>query len=343
MAAPRQAGQGGDWLDSGFPPRSFPPGGAPPPVAVVAPARRRGRGRWLAAAAILVALLLLAGGLLLANRDGGGGRTVAAGTSSSDAATGVPAFDSSTTVAVTPPSIEPVSSTATSAATTIATGPAPGVLEASATALSLPKTDATVGVSRGTLTLRNAGASALTYAASSNSPGLSAAPPRGTIGPGASATVTVTLDATQLREGPFTGTLTFAGSGGSRGVQVQSTVGRPPDIFDGVGEACAPPSPSCSRQIKLAPTTAADASPCNTPWVYSVLIKDESQIQSARANARRGVANADAPLQRGGTSEIFLSEPMAPLGTGITLRFVMEAVDQYGYGRRLAEQTITCA
>jgi len=344
MGVPRQPEQ--EWLPTGFPPRSFAPG-APvvQPTTPVVTSRRRGRGRWLVAAAVLAAVLLLAAGLFLATRDSGGGRlATGASTSTSAPDTSLPSFEATTSLGDPPPSIEPVT-TATSAATvttTAVTGGAAGVgtLEPDLSTLTLGRTDATVGVTRAPLTLRNVGTAALTYTTQSSSPGLSATPARGTIGPGAAAALTVTLDAGPIpTEGPFTGTLSFGGTGGTRAVQVRSTVGRPPDIIDSQGETCAPPSGTCSRLIKVDPTAPAGATPCIAGWIYGALVRDMSQVQSVTAMRRAG---GPVPLQRFNADGLFASARQDPLGSGAVLRFTIEAVDQYGFARRLPDQTITC-
>jgi len=302
---------------------------------------------WLAAIAVLAAAFLLAVGLVLATRGDGGGPSLATGTSTSTSAAEANVSTSApiTTFPATIASTDPVSTTTSGPTTTAvaATTLSPGVLEPTTGTVVLQKSDPTTGTSRTTLTLRNTGGGALSYTAQSSSPGLVAAPTRGTIGPGASSDLTITLDAAKIdAEGPFVGTLAFAGTGGTRTVQVQSTVGRPPRIVDDVGEACTPASDTCSRQIRLAPTATPDPTPCNTPWLYAVTITDQSRIQSARAIARRGLANADAGLQRGETSDIFLSDAFVPIPSGTVHRFTIEAVDQYGFLRRLPEQAITC-
>ncbi len=341
-----------EWLPSGFPPRSFPPGGAV--THATAPAAGRppllGRGRWLALAAALVAALLVIG-VLAVSRDDDGASELASGTGSTTSAvdTSVPGFEETTSApAPAPaPSIEPVGTTAVGAVTTptapVATGAPSGALEPSVTTLMLPKTDVTAGASRATFSLRNSGDGALSFTATSSAPGLSVAPSRGDIAPRASVVLTVTLDGARISgEGPFAGTLSFGGSGGAKLVQVQSVLGKPPEFTDDVGEVCVPGSASCSQQIKLAPTTTPDPSPCNTAWLYSITITDQSRIRSAQAMARVGLANADAPLRRGGSTDIFQSIAFPPLPPGAVLRFAMEAVDELGFGQRLPEQTIVC-
>lgn len=350
MSMPPEQGQ--QWLPSGFPPRSFPPGPPASNVPTEGPAATpaaAGRGRWLGAIAGLVALLLLAGGLFAATRGGGDDddEQLATGPTSSEPDTSVPAFDTTTTAVVaatTTPSIEPVT---TAPAQTVTTpppnAPAAGVLEVSTGTLVLPKTDATVGATRGNVTLRNVGGSPLSYTVQSSVPSLTAAPARGNLNPGTSLTLTVNLDAARIpTEGPFSGTLSFGGTGGARTIQVTSVTGRPPEFTDNVGESCTVASTTCSRQIKLGdPAGQANPSPCNTPWAYAITITDQSQITSSRAIARRGVANADAALHPA-PGNIFVSNSFSALPPGTVLRFALEAIDAHGFGRRLPEQTIAC-
>ena len=338
MTTPRRDGD--DWLPSGFPPRTFPRGSAPvvPPTPVPPPPRepRPGRGKWLAAAAALLALLLLAAVLILATR-GDDDADLSTGTSTSTP------LETTTSIDLTTSSIDPVSTTVAGGITTVAATPAsPGVLEPATATLALPKADASTGPTRATLALKNTGGTPLTYATSSSSPGLTAAPGRGTIAPGGSTTVTVTLDAARVDgEGPFAGTLSFSGTGGDKAVQVTSTVGRPPEII-GTGPSCEQRAQPCSRQIEFVGAPNFGSNACNTPWVYSVTIDDRSRIQSAGVIARRGVGNADAPLGRVGSSNIFQSPPQPPIENTVTLRFTIGAVDEHGYGRQLAEERISC-
>ena len=360
MAATRTPTQPTEWMANGFPPRSFPPEdpgpqaapppeGPPaaavataPPVAATAPPRR---GRWVAPLAALIALLLLAAGLLLATRGGDDDSRVATGTSTTEA--GAPAFEEPTTSVAPPSSIEPViPTTAPFVPSTAPTTAPPAVLETSLTTLTIPNVDTTAGPQTGRLTLSNRGRSPLTFSTQPSTALLAASPARGTIPPGGATDITVTLDGSRAAtEGPFNGTLSIGGNGGTKVVQVASAIGRPPQIADDVGERCAVVTNRCSRQIKLAPPTQPDPSPCNTPWAYAVRISDQSRVQ-VTAVARVGLGNADTPLTSaaaaGGRSDIFISRPMAPLPALADLRFFIEAVDQHGFRTRLAEQVISC-
>ena len=358
MAATRTPSPPTEWMPNGFPPRSFPPEAprteaapppdqlvvgpaAPPPAPVVAPVGRR-RSRLIAPLAALAALLLLAAGLVLATRGDDDGDQVAAGSSTTGVDTSVP---EPTTTVVTPSSLEPVGATTAQPAATPSTA-APAVLETAQTTLAIPNVDTTAGPQSARLTLRNTGASPLSYTTRSSSSLLAASPARGTIPPSGATDLTVTLDGSKATsEGPFKGTLTIGGNGGTKAVQVTSTIGRPPRIIDDVGESCPTVTTTCSRQIKLAPVNRNDASPCNTSWAYAVRITDQSQIQ-ARAVARLGLGTADAPLASaaavGGPRDIFVSRPMAPVPPGTDLRFFLEAADQHGFSTRLAEQVIAC-
>lgn len=355
MGAPPPVDPGPVWMDNGFPPRTFPfaavrdgSAGATGPVPVgPSPRRRRRRGPWVAAAAALIALLFLGAGLALATRDDDGGADLAVDDTSTTVAaldTSVPTSDPGTTLESTT-SIEPVSTTVApdGSASTVAAG----VLDTSTAELAIPRVNAADGPGTARLTLRNSGAGALSYTTQPSTAGLSATPARGTIAPGGAVELVVGLDGTRVpAEGPFTATLTVGGTGGTRSVKVTSLVGRPPTIADDSGEPCTAANVPCSRQIRLAPPTFPVSSPCNTPFAYSVNVADQSRIQSVRAIARRGLANADAPLlprgQPGGANGVYESAPMTAVPTGLTLRFFIEATDQLGFTIRLAEQTIVC-
>ena len=362
MAAPRTPTQQGEWTANGFPPRSFPPEvpgtpaaappQGPPPNGVVTappvadPAGPR-RSRWLAPLAVLIAALLLAAGLLIASRSDDDDE-VATGTSTTAADTTAPAFEEPTTSVAPPSSLEPVIPTTApfEPSTAPSTGP-PAVLETSLTALTIPNADTTAAPQTGRLTLSNRGGSVLTYTVQPSTALLVASPARGTIPPGGSTDITVTLDGSRAAtvEGPFNGTLSISGTGGTKVVQVTSLIGRPPLVADDVGERCPVGGARCSRQIKLAPTSQPNASPCNTPWAFVVRISDQSRVQ-VTATARVGLGNADAPLASaaasGGRSDIFISRAMQPVPALADLRFSIEAVDQFGFRTRLAEQVISC-
>ena len=364
MAATRAPNQPTEWMANGFPPRSFPvqaprtrtavlpdgsvldarPSAPPRTAAPVAGPARRSRGPW-AAAAVLMALLLLAAGVALATRGDGDDARVAAGTSTTGAGgDSVPPFDSTTSL-VTPSSLEPVGATTADPAPPTAppTTVGQGVLETSLSTLTIPNVDTAAGPQAASLILRNRGASALSYTTQPSSALLTAVPARGTIRPGGTAEVIVTLDgSTATLEGPFNGSVSIGGTGGTEVVQVSSALGRPPLIFDDVGEPCGGTT-TCSTQIKLAPVSRNDASPCNTLWAYAVRITDQSQVEAA-AFARLGLGDADAPLGAGagGPRDVFVSRVMSPVPPGTDLRFVIEAVDQYWFFTRLAEQVISC-
>jgi len=368
MATTRAPSREQEWMANGFPPRSFPneletaqrdvrPGRvAPGATSLTRPggSGRRGRGRWIAAAAALLALLLLAAVVLIVTRGGDSGSDLATGGTTTTAFTDTsnPAFEVPTSL-FAPTSIEPIGPTtivdgATSTTTPAAPGvPGAGVLETSVADVPVPRVDTAAGPQSNRLTLRNTGPTALSYTTVSSAPELTARPAEATIEPGGSTEVTVTLNGSRITsEGPFAGTLTFGGSGGTKVVQVTSTVGRPPGVLDTIGDRCAAASASCSRQIRVGASSNPNATPCDTPWIYAVVITDQSQIQSAKVVARRNLANADAQLVSGGqprgASGAYVSNPFSPLGPGNVLRFMIEAVDQYGFTVRVAQQTINC-
>ena len=278
----------------------------------------------MAVAALLIALLLLAAGLLLVDRGLDDDSRVTAGTSTSAAPFSLPTFETTTTV-VTPSSIEPVGST-----TAPPTSQAVGVIETSVGTLTIPRVNANTGPQSARLTLRNNGSAALSYTTGSSSKALSATPNEGGIAAGDRAELTVTLDASSVdREGSFSEKLSIGGTGGTKDVQVVSTVGRPPQLTEG-------------RIVD----TLSQADPCNTQWFYLVEITDSSPIKSARVIARIGRANGDTDLgpagQPNGASGNYQSAQFDPLPGGSSLRFAIEAFDQHGFGTRSPEQIVNC-
>lgn len=346
------------WMPNGFPPPSF-----------VVETERAGtfagaRGRWLAAAALLGVVLLIAGLLLLANQDDDDGTDLAAGTTS----TSFEEFPTTPTTALDPTAtlpeastlpggaVDPNATTSTTAAgggggtgTTAATaapGPttAPGVLAVTAGTVAIPKVDSTVGPQTGKVGLRNTGAGPLTYTTASNFGGLTVDKPTGTIAPGGSTEITITLNGSGAAEGGFSGLLSFGGTGGTQRVTVTSTIGRPPTITDSAGEVCAPEGPLCSRQIKLEPN-AGGQNPCTVPWRFRVAVADESQISSVKADT----TDPDIVLKTGalpgsptGPSGVWYSDVQQKIAAGTTFKWTIEAVDQFGNVKRSTERTITC-
>jgi len=303
--------------------------------------KRRNRGRGPAVLAALLAVLLLAAGLALAYRGSEEEARVATDASTSTTSSAVaPTFETSSTTLVAPSSIPPVVNSTTPTPEVV------GMIETSSSSLTIPRVDASAGPQSGRVTLRNKGTGALTYTTQASSTAITASPGRGTIAPGATTQLTVTLDGSKVTsEGPFSATLSIDGTGGAAKVQVVSIVGSPPRI-DEAGEKCPTGTASCSRQIKLSASSVPNPSPCNTVWFYSVTITDSSQIQLAKVIARQGRSNADTQLvaagQPPGTSGTYQSEPFNPLPPGGALRFAIEAVDQHGFKTRLPEQYISC-
>ena len=288
---------------------------------------------------MLVAAVLLAAGLLLARRAGDDAE-LTSGSSTTGGGGNPSAFEDTTSV-VTPSSLEPVTAPSTSPSSA-----RPGVLDTSISTLTIPRADSSVGPQAALLTLRNRGATSLTYTTEFSSAALTASPAQGTIAAGDTVNLTVALDGSKVTaEGPFRARLRIGGTGGAKVVQISSTVGQAPRILDNLGSGCKGGSTRCSTQIGVARSSRTDASPCNTPWLYAVTITDQSQVK-AKVVARLGQANADTELLSGGgvggAKEAFLSRPMQPLPSGAVLRFMIEAVDSHGFITRLAEQAIRC-
>jgi hypothetical protein len=221
-----------------------------------------------------------------------------------------------------------------------------GVLLVSLDTLGLRTVDINAGTQNGELPLRNTGRAPLTYATRSSFAGLTVDKPTGTIGPGQSVTLAVTLDGSKAGEGPFTATLTVDGSGGTKQVNVAATVGRRPVIKDDAGEPCTTVAYSCSKAIQLVPVGNPDARPtlCNTPWRYSVTVEDESQLKAVQADAN--LAGRDADLKKDGStrgsSGRWQSDVFPPLPVGAGLNVTIRAVDQFDFFSVRNEATIRC-
>ncbi len=358
------------WMPNGFPPPSF----------VVETERittfAGARGRWLAAAAILGALLLIAGVVLIANQKDdktalkSGSSTSAPGSTTATlpgstlldptaggadatlppggAGGGGGALDPSLTVpggggggGGTGTTVGGGGGGGGGGVVTPPPGATPAALATSAGAISIPKVDSTAGPQFGKITLRNSGGSPVNYTSQSQFPNsLTIDKPSGTLAPGASIELTITLDGTKLGEGAFSGQVGFDGAGSPR-VTVTSTIGRPPVILDTAGEPCAAETTTCSKQIKLEPNNTPNATPCNTSWSYRVAVSDESQLKAVRADTTTDVELKinNAP---NGPSGIWQSGVQNPVAAGTTLKFTIEAVDVLDYTRRSTERTITC-
>jgi RNA polymerase sigma factor (sigma-70 family) len=197
------------------PPDTLFPGGTPP-VPPPAPTAAAGKGGgppwgWIAGIAAAVALAV---GLLFA----------LAGDDDGDVATGDTTTSSTTSSSTTSSSTSSTSSTSTTSSTTSTTLPG---------AVALSTTDLDLGAgSRGEFSVRNSGGAPLSYSLTTSTPLLGINRRTGTLQPGASHTVVVTLDRGAAPEGPFSGVVQLDASGAGTGaVGVTATIAaRPPAI-----------------------------------------------------------------------------------------------------------------
>lgn len=338
------------WMPNGFPPPSF----------VVETERTTtfagARGRWLAAAAILGALLLIAGVLLIAGQDDGktaltagttttafGDTTPTSPTSVLDPAASLPA---ATTIPgdpgtpVTPGVTTPTTSGGGGTGTTVAPPPATSGTLAVNSTLVIPKFDSAAGPGRAALILKNTGNGSLAFTSQSNFTGLTVAPATGNIGAGAQTEVVVSLNGAAAAEGPFSGVVSFGGSGGTQRVTVTSDVARLP-ILTEAGEGCNNvETPTCSKLIKLENTTTPNPTVCNTKWRYRINVADESPLKAVVVDL-----DTDIALKNGtavGPSGIYQSEVQNALTNGGTITFTIQATDNFDNVRRTTPRTITC-
>jgi Viral BACON domain len=115
-----------------------------------------------------------------------------------------------------------------------------------------------------TATVTNQGLGTLSWAQTSNATWLSATPPAGTDGPGASTPITVSANPSGLPAGTYTGTLTFTGNGGTATITVTLVIPVFPghykplvpvrilDTRDGTGGYFAPVGPNQSISVQVA-------------------------------------------------------------------------------------------
>lgn len=343
------------WMPNGFPPPSF-----------VVEAERissfaGSRGRWLAAAAILGVILLIAG-IALIRRGGGKDNTLATnkttttafGNTSSTLSTGSSVLDPTPSLpdagttpgttggAAAGPTTPTLPGSPTTGATTPGPTAAPGALSVTPGAVTLPKT----APQTGKVTLKNSGGSTLSFTAESNFPGaLTANPNTGTLAAGASADISVALDGAKVGEGAFSGVLTFnSSSGGGQRVTVTSTVGRPPTIGETLGQPCAAETATCTKLIKVSSSNPADT-PCTANWRFAAAVADESQLSYVVAKVTQGVVQtADLKIngQKIGPQGAWFSDENTKIAPGATLKFSIEASDQFSDVTRTTERTITC-
>ena len=354
------AAQGPDqWMPNGFPPPSF----------VVETERTStfagARGRWLAAAAILGALLLIAGVLLIAGQDDGktaltaGTTTTAFGdttptsptsvldpAASLPAATTLPGGDPGTTIAggVTTPT---TSGGGGGTGTTAAPPPATSGTLADNSTLAIPKFDSAAGPGRAALVLKNTGNGSLAFTSQSNFTGLTVTPATGNIGAGAQVEVVVALNGAAAAEGPFSGVVSFGGTGGTQRVTVTSEVARLPVLTENAdavrqcpAENAPAPAVPCS---KLIDTLAEEpgAGPCTKPWVFKVNVSDESGLNSVIATLNNTPLKTGNPASPSGPSGVWQSDQQTPLAAG-EHKFTIEAIDRFGNSRRTNERRIVC-
>ena len=340
------------WMPNGFPPPSF----------VVETERTSAfagaRGRWLAAAAILGALLLIAGVLLLAGQDDdktalntGTTTTAFADTTPTTPSSVLPPTASlppaNTLPGDTTPTVPSVTATTsgTGPNTTGATTPAPSGSLSVASALEIPKFDGNGSAGR-QIALKNNGNGSLSFTSQTNFTGLTVAPATGSIGAGGEVVVTITLNGAAAAEGPFTGVVSFGGTGGTQRVTVTSTVARNPTIAENAQatvQCPTPEAPTCSRLIDTL-NEEVGANPCKFDWVYKVNVSDESRLKSVQAIVVNGAPvdlKTGNPPSTSGTSGVWQSDKQNKLPPG-EHSFTIKAIDTFDNAVTTTPRKVTC-
>jgi hypothetical protein len=268
-----------------------PPGPSPPPPGAPAPGPHRmpGQRRGVRTPLLVVAaiVLLLGGGIgtwkvASASPDpaasaagSGAGSTLGTGdgptgpTSTTIDPTTAMTTTGTATTSLTPTTSAPTRSsptTATSTTTTATTAAAAAHLGVSASGLAFGKQTSATVTTR-TVTLTNDGGQKLSWTASVTGAGFAVTAGSGTLGPGTSATVTVTLNRSGLAEGAVSGSLALHASptGQAFAVALTGTVANPPvisiDSFSSpLAYSGAPATGSCTSQTGGLKATVTDDS-----------------------------------------------------------------------------------
>ncbi len=156
--------------------------------------------------------------------------------------------------------------------------------------------------------LTNTGDTPMTYRVSTATPWLSVSPAGGSVGPGASATVVVAAQRSELSEGQSTGALTISWDRGSAPVTVRVTEAQPPRV--GRPSAGASTCGSGGRTVKVG-VSASDAS-----GIDSVVLK------------WTGASSGSATMSGSNSS---WSGVMGPFRAGGRVTMSVTATDTHGY------------
>ena len=117
------------------------------------------------------------------------------------------------------------------------------------------------GESQGTIQVRNSGGLPLSFTATTAEGPLVVSPTTGTLDPGASAAITVTLDRAAAPEGSFRRVVAFAAAeAGGLGVTVTAEVEHPPVVTDLAADPAALTTGGCGSQRSTVTAVVSDES-----------------------------------------------------------------------------------
>lgn len=289
------------------PDEQFPVPPPPPPPGGTTGDDTAGGPPWgpiLAAVAALVLLALLA--LLVVTNDGDGDAD-ADGTTTSSTTTSTSSTTTSSTTSTTS-----TSTTTSSTTTTSTTAPAtPGAVSLSATGI-----DFGTAATQASVTISNSGGSPLSYTltTSASTAVLQLNRSGGSLQPGASHTLVVTLDRSAAPEGDF-----------SANIRVNAGTAGQPVI--GVTAQIAPRAPTISSFTTSSPSLFVESSPCPDTLVQ-VAFADESPVTGRLFWQSNGlIGSGSQALTRSGSR---LVAPLPRPMTGETVEFWVVLTDDLG-------------
>ena len=269
---------------------------------------RAPRPRWRLAGAVVAALALVAAGVAVFSQVQRPGGTPVTGAPKALGATPTPTGSANGPAAsATLPGSSSSTTTQTTAAPTSTTTAAP---PAARLAVSPEVVNFSARQRTATLTIRNAGAGTVDWAASTSAGWLTAAPAGGSLDPGSSAQVTLTVDRDGLPEGQVRATTTIAAGAARRQVGVTVAVERAPTVS-------ASASPTRIRTLSLCGDTTA---------TVTATVSDESALRSVVLEWGDPVNQAAMTQQSGGSWR----GTVGPVGSAQTIDWRVVATDADG-------------
>lgn len=303
------------WDDEGFPP--------------VTPAPDSGGRRRLAwvAAAVLFVVVLAGGGAVAARRGTPPSSTLAGSdrtTTTASEAVAAGEVDATTTTISVPPSetTTTLGPTVMEATTTTMRVPAGAPGTPASLVLSTSRIDFGVSMTAADVSIANGGGTASTWSTTGAPSWLSLSPSTGTLAPGQSQQVRVSIDRARAPEGDLSVAVAFGWSGRSSPLTVTATVDRPPVV---------------TELRSSEPTVYTDGcKPSQTE--LSASVGDESGLKSVTVNWYTSAGQkGDATMSSGGDGRY--AATVGPFTSPVKVTWTVTAVDARGNSSSSSPET----